>query len=107
MPAVTAAKQFYPATADKEKFEQLKKRYEDNIAKYETRKQEAKERAEQNEADREIFLELKVAFADAVILLQVGILFISLANLTKQAYFFLFGVASGIIGIFKFAILMI
>ena len=26
----------YPATADKERFEQLKKRYEDNIAKYET-----------------------------------------------------------------------
>lgn len=97
----------YPATADRAHFEKLKQQHEEKIAKYAKGKEEARERAERNEKERETFLDLKVAFADVVIFLQVGILFISLSKLTKQAYFFILGVAAGVIGIVKYAILMI
>ena len=87
------------APVDKEKAEALRERYLREAERYEKEKDEAAERARELEKERELVSRRTDRYEAGEVILEIALIICSLTLLTKKRFFWVSGIALGLVGV--------
>lgn len=84
---------------DKEKAEALRERYLKEAERYEKEKDEASEQAKELEKERELVSRKTDRYEAGEVILEIALIICSLTLLTKKRFFWVSGIALGLVGV--------
>lgn len=87
------------APKDAEKAAQMSDKYEKQVKKYESDKEDISEKAKELEAERDVFGRRADRFEGAEVLLEVGLVICSITLLTNKRAFWFVGIAAAVAGL--------